>query len=234
VSLQTLREDEEREIAYCRHQLLEPHYNSLLEQLFPERHIIDAHSHSKVDCWSSETHVWAFLFKLLPFGTLLPQHKYDALMDKTLDDILYQLCQQLLYWHLKQRLISGEPVSNLTLTEEEDYLWRTHILPCTLSYQQDLLKGRCLRFLTTYQLTHEEVHLTFAEVKLVSQSTCQGTVYHFVQADGREYTYKWNNLIWDVTLDNSDPRTIDPTSIYVPSPLIGTTPALNRPRSPPN
>jgi hypothetical protein len=43
-------------------------------------------------------------------------------MDETLDNILYQLRQQLLYWHLKQCLIGREPINNLTLTEEEDYL----------------------------------------------------------------------------------------------------------------
>jgi len=98
----------------------------------------------ELECWSADKKVINELLQILPFGTLLTQGQYENLTVDSLDDILYQSQQQLLYWHLDRHIDRGQPLDTLVLTEEDNYLWRNHISSRELTYKAALLRGEHL------------------------------------------------------------------------------------------
>jgi len=127
VSLQALQCEEEEHLTWTFHSLFTPHYDTLKVQLFPKRNITNTDNRPELECWSADKKVINELLQILPFSTLLTQGQYENLTVDSLDNILYQSRQQLLYWHLDQHIDRGQPLDTLVLTEEDDYLWRNHI-----------------------------------------------------------------------------------------------------------
>jgi hypothetical protein len=63
-------------------------------------------------------------------------------------------------------------------------------------------------------LDYQEIQLTFQEICLVTYGEERHT--RLVITEGREFTYRWNNPVWEVTLENPDQNLVNPRIHHLP------------------
>ena len=243
MSIEALSEEQERELAYQRHRLIEPHRSELRSLIFDEASLVNSLSRPTIECWTSEPRVVKSLLDLLPFGLVFKERHFEDFLDYCLPLIPDASREQLLYWHLESPLAQGAPVQTLILCENETQLWQGHILPRHQEYQQALLGGERLRFLTYFYLDHTRIHLILTGIRIRSLSETFGRVSSAFALDGdSEYTYLWNNRRWERNANvtsTSSLRTIpriNPTQTFAEAIDLALTTAeqlLDEPLSPP-
>ena len=217
---EAISSEQERQLAQQHDELFAPHRAALRTQLFPESTLVNTSTHRAVNCWTADSRVFKPLLDALPFGVILRADHYANFRDHALNLIPDLARKQLLFWQLDRPLTLGEPIQALTLAEEEANLWHEHVVPNEFEYQQALVGGERLRFLTCFHLDYTRIRITLAGVRLRSTPEPFGqTSYAFVQCDDREYTYVWTEQRWDVSIDSNDPRTVNPEIFSVPAPL---------------
>ena len=217
---EAISSEQERQLAQQHDELFAPHRAALRTQLFPESTLVNTSTHHAVNCWTADSRVLKPLLDALPFGVILRADHYANFRDHALNLIPDLARKQLLFWQLDRPLTLGEPIQALTLAEEEANLWHDHVVPNEFEYQQALVGGERLRFLTCFHLDYTRIRITLAGVRLRSTPEPFGqTSYAFVQCDDREYTYVWTEQRWDVSIDSNDPRTVNPEIFTVPAPL---------------
>ena len=194
-------EDEQR--IYRAHALLEPHRLRHLEAFFPAAERTLLQLRSEVDCWTEDPTLLTSLFELLPFGQALLSNEYDNFIDSTLPRIPSKVQDQFLYWHLADPHTSfNQPIESTLLWNNDTHFWTHHIPPRINDLTSRILGGEHIWFLEQFRLDYQEIRLTFQEIRLVTYGEERQT--RPVIVEGREFTYRWDNPSWAVTLENPD------------------------------
>jgi hypothetical protein len=212
-------------------ELFETFQTRQLALCFPPETLVNLKTDQFVDCWSGWTTITNNLRNHLPFGQYLDEYKVELFVDNKLPRLPGACQEQLLYWHLAAATSSfNEPISHLNLTEDEAHFWLSHIALCQSLIRQQILSGVRIFYLTWFSLSHHRIEVGFNEIRLITNPQYQENPnipeHLFVFVDGKEYTYQWDQEIWETTLDNRDSNLVDPLE-YHRAPLGVTNQQLN-------
>jgi hypothetical protein len=199
----------------CNHALFEPHRIRHLETLFPVTSRTNLLSKTEVDCWTEDPTLLSNLFELLPFGQALLSDEYNDFIENTLPRIPNGVQDQFLYWHLATPpMLFNQPIESTLLWNNDIYFWTCHIPPRLDDLTSHILSGEHIQYLEQFRLDYQEIRLTFQEIRLVTYGEEQHT--RPVITEGHEYTYRWNNPVWEVTLENPDQNLVNPRIHHLP------------------
>jgi hypothetical protein len=206
---------EEDNCILCTHTLFEPHRIRHLETLFPVTSRTNLLSKTEVDFWTEDPTLLSNLFELLPFGQALLSDEYNNFIENTLPRIPNGVQDQFLYWHLATPPTSfNQPIESTLLWNNNINFWTCHIPPRLNDLTSRILGGEHIQYLEQFRLDYQEIRLTFQEIRLVTYSEERHTCP--VITEGREFTYRWNNPVWEVTLENPDQNLINPRIHHLP------------------
>ncbi|KAF8468702.1 hypothetical protein DFH94DRAFT_697519 [Russula ochroleuca] len=186
-----------------------------LALFFPPENLVNLEVDQLVDCWSEWKKITTSLCDHLPFGQYLDEYEVELFVDNKLPRLPGACQEQLLYWHLAAATSSfNEPISHLNLTEDESRFWLNHVALRQTLIRQQILHGDLTRY----------------EIRLITNPQYQGNLdvpeHLFVFVDRREYTYQWDQEIWETTLDNRNSTLVNPLE-YHRAPLGTTNQQLN-------
>jgi hypothetical protein len=207
-------------------ELFETFRTRQLALFFPPENLVSSETDQLVDCWSEWKEITTSLHNHLPFGQYLDEYEVELFIDNKLPQLPGACQEQLLYWHLAAATSSfNKPISHLNITKDESRFWLNHVaLRQTLIRQQILHRVRIF-YLTRFTLDHRRIEVGFNEIRLITNPRYQDNPnipeHLFVFVDRKEYTYQWDQEIWETTLDNHDSNLVNPLE-YHQAPL-GTT-----------
>jgi hypothetical protein len=209
-----IRISEDERIRQARN-FFDTHRLRQLRTYFPENSLSDASQDLEVSCWSDPSHILTKLRTLLPFGKVTFPWDFIDFQDRVLDLISSASQEQLLYWHLADAAtVNNYPAETVLLWTKDDYFWFIYIPSRHEFLIQQLLAGERLRYLEKFHLNHNQVSVTFQELRLITQ----GTQHSLVITEGVEFTCRfnaWDNTPWDTTLQNNQP-VVNPGTYSLP------------------
>ena len=172
----------------------------------------DASQDEAVSCWSDPPHILTKLRDLLPFGKVTFAWDFSDFKDQTLEKIAEASLEQLLYWHLADATtVNNYPAETSLLWTKDDYFWFIHVPPNRQEFIRRIQEGDRLRYLERFHLNHDQVQVTFQELRLISR---EGQ-HSLVITEGVEFTYKWDSAFWETSLQNNQPL-VDPSIFHLP------------------
>jgi hypothetical protein len=175
--------------------------------------LADLRDYVHITYWSEIHFVTEDLLNLLPFGRALGPTKFYEFVDLRFPTLLSFARQTLNYWEGSPvYTYNQDPVKELTLSFDETFFWHYYTPAKTQEITRSILQGNRIRFLSRFHLSETEIKVEFQEIRL--QTTDFGT--RLVGALGKEYTYKWSDSLWSISLLNSEIALVDPTSFYYP------------------
>ena len=165
----------------------ETHRERQLQLYYPREALVDASQDALIESWTDPPFILAKLRDQLPFSQVLGSQEYDHLVDQTLPRIADAALEQLLYWHLADATnIHNCPADAILLWNSDSYLWFLQVFPQQDSLVNRILGGERIRYLERFRLDHNEIQLSFHEIRLVTQSSS----HRLVITEGRELTYR--------------------------------------------
>jgi hypothetical protein len=208
------RLEEENRILHT-HALFEPHRIRHFEALFPVTSRTNLLSKTEIDCWREDPTLLSNLFELLPFGQALLSDEYNDFIENTLPRIPNGVQDQFLYWHLAPPpTLLNQPIESTLLWNNDIHFWTRHIPPRLDDLTSHILGGEHIQYLEQFRLDYQEIRLTFQEIRLVTYGEEQHT--RPVITEGRKFTYRWNNPVWEITLENPDQTLVNPRIHHLP------------------
>jgi hypothetical protein len=108
----------------------------------------------------------------------------------------------------------NQPIESTLLWNNDINFWTCHIPPRIDDLTSRILGGEHIQYLEQFRLDYQEIRLTFQEIRLVTYGEEQHT--RPVITEGREFTYRWNNPVWEVTLENPDQNLVNPRIHHLP------------------
>jgi len=156
--------------------------------------LTDLRNQIQLTYWSEQHFITQDLLKLLPFGEILSNICFYSYIDYSLDELISQANQTLLYWRLLGiTQYDGTPVNQLSLFYDETFLWYYS----TPLYQEEICSqiqlGHRVRFLSRFLLSQTEIEVEFNKIRL---QTNFDNNFQFVYTDSNTYQYKFTNLRW--------------------------------------
>jgi hypothetical protein len=206
---------EENQCILHTHALFEPHRLRHLETLFPTTSRTNLLSRTEVDCWTEDPTLLSNLFELLPFGQALLSDEYNNFIENTLPRIPSSVQDQFLYWYLANPPTSfNQPIESTLLWNNDINFWTRHIPPRLDDLTSHILDGEHIQYLEQFRLDYQEIRLNFQEIHLVTYGEERHT--RPVITEGHEFTYRWNNPVWEITLENPDQNLVNPRIHHLP------------------
>jgi hypothetical protein len=197
------------------HALFKPHRVRHLETLFLVTSRTNLQSRTEVDCWTEDPTLLSSLFKLLLFGQALLSDKYNNFIENTMPRIPNGVQDQFFYWHLANPpTLFNHPIESTLLWNNDINFWTCHIPPRLDDLTSRILGGEHIQYLEQFRLDYQEIWLTFQEIRLVTYGEERHT--RPVITEGCEFTYWWNNPVWEVTLENPDQNLVNPRIHHLP------------------
>ena len=178
----------------------------IVQQQFPN--IIDLRTQVHISLWSDINQVPKTLIDLLPFGQTLHPLRFYSFIDYQLDDLVDAASNTLLYWSLAGiQQFNGEPATQITLFFDDTFFWHYVIPAKEPEILETLQNGNRVRFLSRFCLSETQIELEFNEIRYITNPFAPAQL---VYTDSKEYTYKWSETCWELTIHNTDPALENP------------------------
>jgi hypothetical protein len=191
------------------------HRLNIINEYWSEEEFISLRNNPAINCWSSGDQILERLWRKLPFGQHITAEHYNRII-ADLHLLTNDAKEQLFYWHTAGPIGSrnNEPVQSVTIFTDPNFLWFHHIAPIRQHIKNLLEQGERVRYLESFRLDYEHVHLHFTEIRSTpvrfgSTPTTPNAVL-LVTTPGREHTFRWNTNFWEVNLDNPDRSLTNP------------------------
>jgi len=188
-----------------------PLSDQIIRENFPQ--IADLRNQVHISYWSDYYLISQTLLDYLPFGRSLGPTTFYQYIDYQFDNLLIEARRNLLFLSLSgANHFNQTPVTQLTLFFDETFFWHYYIPVRTREITEAILQGNRIRFLSRFCLSQTQVEVEFNEIRL--HTTESGT--QLVYCHSKEYTYKWNDSLWEVNIINHEQALVNPTNFSRP------------------
>jgi hypothetical protein len=110
------------------------------------------------------------------------------------------------------RHLTGVPAEQISIFFDDTFFWHYYVPEKRQEIIENLREGRRVRFLSRFYLTKAEIQLDFKEIRI--NETTEGD--QLVYTDSKEYSYSFEEPIWEVTIHNSDLSLLNPRNFTTP------------------